>query len=359
MNKVTTIQLVLLAGGAFGFTMVGGVLKDRGSLDHEPNVLTLKGSPFGRTLALAMRGPVDVYWHRGQVHEHGHDDDGHGHGHGHGHDHEDDHDHEDHHDDDYGGAVPVSSGSDHDDHDDHDHDHEEREIPEELAKHFDALDLEVDDHHHDDERPPLEFNGEIRPFLLDVIDHMRTAYYGRSNPNPDTALHKAFIMAETERRLALSYQMDPTNNACYGSYFLFLSEAMVRVAGRSDEQTRISAGQQRAMDLCNFTIQYCLQHQDEAPAMITAATAAHDYLQIYLSTQDPDPQHAAPFLQVMGQTLGRYEAIRAQMIEDGTWANFGVHRINELEGAHDLVVALSKSDLEVYQRLVDAKKNEG
>ena len=83
-SGIRIIQLVVLVVGLGGGLYLTAGLKQSGKLDYRPNVLTLNGSPFGRTLALAMRGPVDVYWHRGNVHdhEHGHDhshDDGHTH----------------------------------------------------------------------------------------------------------------------------------------------------------------------------------------------------------------------------------------------------------------------------------------
>ena len=39
-------------------------------LSYEPNPGSVKGSPYGKVLALAMQGPIDFYWHQGQTHEH-------------------------------------------------------------------------------------------------------------------------------------------------------------------------------------------------------------------------------------------------------------------------------------------------
>ena len=79
-TKTRWILVALLLGGSVAWVYSGKRLDRAGKLAYRPNVLCLKGSPFGRTIALAMRGPVDVYWHRGQVHldeedhEHGHHD---------------------------------------------------------------------------------------------------------------------------------------------------------------------------------------------------------------------------------------------------------------------------------------------
>ena len=67
MNKtqIIALQVVLLASGAYATKKLSKSMLDDGKLNPQPNVLHLKRSPFGRTLALAMRGPVDIYWHRG------------------------------------------------------------------------------------------------------------------------------------------------------------------------------------------------------------------------------------------------------------------------------------------------------
>ena len=61
---------------------------DQGKLSYEPNVACIKGSPYGKVLALALQGPIDFYWHMGASHEHTAELNG-----GHGHDHGDDCDH--------------------------------------------------------------------------------------------------------------------------------------------------------------------------------------------------------------------------------------------------------------------------
>ncbi|MDP6207002.1 MAG: hypothetical protein QGG01_01765, partial [Roseibacillus sp.] len=70
MNRIHCLQILLLAVGLTAWGLQTSRLYRGGRFAKEHNVLHLKQSPFGRTLSLAMRGPVDVYWHRGEPHEH-------------------------------------------------------------------------------------------------------------------------------------------------------------------------------------------------------------------------------------------------------------------------------------------------
>lgn len=350
-TQITLIVLLLL--GAASWAIVAGVMKRSGGLAFQPNALHLKGSPYGRTLALAMRGPADVYWHRGEGGidhdcgpgcDHGsHGESGHE---GCGHDHGDcDHDH----------GICDHEGCDHGDHAGL-AGHEGDEAEEALFNMLDNLAAEhaehEAEHHHAEEETAqaAEFEG-VRPLLLGVIEDMRKAYHSRSNRRGESALHRAFVMGETQRRLALSYEMDPTNIACYGAYFMFLAEAMARVQGGEAEESVIWARQQAAMRLSNYTLRYCLKRADEAPAMVTGAMAAHDYLQIQLASPNPDLEEAAEVLRILDQCIERYELIRGAMAAAGTWENFPEPRRVEMEQAHRMVGALREADREIFKRL--------
>lgn len=327
-RTILVIQLALLALGIVAWGAINSDLKEQGKLAKRSNFLHLQGSPFGRTIALAMRGPVDVYWHRGAIHldDHDHDHEHHGepatistkdlvidldpHDHGHG-----DHHGHDHH------------GHDHGDHHAHDHGTETNA-----------------------QEPPSKPEGP-RLYLLDKIKTMRTAYYSRTNTRMESPRHRAFVMGETQKKLALSYHMDPTNNACYGAYFMFLSEAVARVEGEKDEDGTIRARQLKALELARYTAYYCLNYQDEAPAMITAANAAHDYLQIYLKLPKPDPRVATEFLTILNGSLQRYTAIRAEMIRAGTWEKFPSARRKEMEDAFRLLSLFRETDLKAVNEL--------
>jgi hypothetical protein len=191
----------------------------------------------------------------------------------------------------------------------------------------------------------------LRQTLLERIGAMRRAYYSRTNTHGDTSMHKAFIMGEVQKRLKLSYEMDPSNVACYGAYFLFLSEAIARVEEDNAEPGMIRHRREAALQLAHFTVAYCLKLSDEAPAMITGAVAAHDFLQIYLEHPEANPDRAADFFKLVHYCLGRYELLRQQMVDDGRWEKLSVHRISEMESAYSLVRKVLELDHEMMSRL--------
>ena len=318
-SKILTLQLILLVVGTVGWVWKGKSLQESGTFDHAPNLLHLKRSPFGRTLALAMRGPVDVYWHRGAVHEHGHD-----------------------------GPCGPECEHGHDDHDgpcgpECEHDH--------------GPECEVGCEHDDDHAEPAvsakQFAG-IRPFILDHIEGMRRTYYTRTNTSTDSKRHRAYIMGETQKRLNISYEMDPSNLSGYGAYFLFLSEALARVEGEESESEVISMHRRAAHTLAHETLDYCLKHRDEAPAMITAASAAHDCVQILLDYPEPDMKLARDYLLLLDGSLYEYESLRATMIQNGTWERFPLSRRAEMEKTHSLVRVLHRVDHELFGKLSES-----
>ena len=90
---------------------------------------------------------------------------------------------------------------------------------------------------------------------------------------------------------------------------------------------------------------------DEAPAMVTGAVAAHDYLQIHFAAPNPDLEEAAEVLKILDQCIERYELIRGTMITAGTWENFPEPRRVEMEQAHRMVRVLREADREIFKRL--------
>ncbi|MDG2486510.1 MAG: hypothetical protein P8M65_02255 [Roseibacillus sp.] len=270
-----------------------------------------------------MRGPVDVYWHRGEPHEHPPGEE-HSHDHAHGHSH--DHDH--------GGEAGVKAGEDAD-------------------LDYLARLLEDDGSDHDQAPPPADatkgFTG-IRPLMLDKIEAMRTAYNSRTNRTAESPRHKAYIMGETEKRLAVGYEMDPRNPSAYGAYFLFKSEALARVEGQAGEGMVIRNRRSEASRLANRTQHYCWNFPTEAPAMITGASAAHDCLQMLSEDPDPDRNLVRFYLRRLELMLENYEAIRREMINNRSWQLFPAPRRSEMEKTHSLIKALRQADIQYWSK---------
>ena len=330
------LQVALLTTGLTAWGLQARKLHKRGQFTktHNPlhlkethNPLHLKQSPFGRTLSLAMRGPVDVYWHRGEPHEH---PPGEEHSHSHPHSHSHDHGHGHSHDHDTGAGIPAGQDEDLD----------------YLAKL-----LEDEDHDHANDSDIVDaaetFKG-LRPLILDKIEAMRTAYNSRTNRTAESPRHKAYIMGETEKRLAVGYEMDPRNPSAYGAYFLFKSEALARVEGQAGEGLVIRDRRGEARRLAHRTQHYCWNFPDEAPAMITGASAAHDCLQMLSEDPNPDLNFVRFYLSRLNLMLENYEAIRDAMLEDNSWKLFPAPRRSEMEKTHSLIKALRQADIQYW-----------
>ena len=374
-SKVISLQILFLALGLAAWGLQGNWFHKNEKLANElvwsgpqklqlvaspreHNPLHLKRSPFGRTIALAMRGPVDVYWHRGEPHSHdghGHSHDGHGHSHdGHGHSH-DGHGHS------HGGH-----GHSHDGHG-HSHGGHGIEIPPGEDSDLDYLasllagggegPARQEDHH--DNEDPHPGRGEesgpaakrskgLRPYLLDKLQEMQTSYNSKTNRNQESPRHKAYIMGEMEKKLATGYELDPSNLGAYGAYFLFKSEALARVEGHDGEQELIMDRRREAHQLAHKTLQYCLELPGEPPAMITGASATQDCLQMLAEHPDPDVKLARWYLRRLDMFLEQYAVLRQAMMANKTWENFPSPRRAEMEKAYSLVKSLQKANIQFW-----------
>lgn len=307
---------LVLAGTSFSS------LRKEGKLQNNPNFLTLKGSPYGRIIAYAMRGPADVFWHRGQTEALGFNEDA--------------------------AArekrlslsehLPTGDAAAH--------------LLSEIKKLKTEHELEEAEEHAELKQGPQQkpFPG-LRLYLVDKIEGFRKNYYTRSSKFGDTKPHLSYIRSEAEKRLSLSYQMDPTNIICYGSYFLFLSESQSRVIGAKNEEEVIHHRQEIARKLAENTVFYCMNYPDEATAMITAGSAAHDYLQILFSRPKQDLQDAERMLRFLDTGLDRFASIRNDMIANGTWENYPIHRINEMESAYAILRLTRVADHEQFEKV--------
>ena len=359
--KVIRLQILLLALGLTGWALQGHWFHKGEKFAKEHNPLHLNRSPFGRTIALAMRGPVDVYWHRGEPHSH----DGHEHSHGgHSHSHEG-HSHSH-------GGHSHSYGEHSHSHGEHGHSHGGHGIAiapgEDSELDYLASLLEQDeeatpgqDYHgrphpaeSDDPGPtqPEAAAGKskgLRPYLLDKIQEMQTSYNSRTNRNSESPRHKAYIMGEVEKKLATGYELDPSNLGAYGAYFLFKSEALARVEGREGEQELILARRREAHVLAHETLQYCWELPGEPPAMITGASATQDCLQMLAEHPEPDVKLAQQYLRRLDMFLRQYEVLREAMVANKTWENFPSPRRVEMEKAYSLVKGLQKANLQFWR----------
>ena len=306
------VAIVLLAVAWIG---VSASMARKGSFNHEPNFMWLKGSGYGRTIAFAMRGPTDLYWHRG-----GREDLI-----------------EEHHDDHDGGEVELI-------------DIDKIENPgAHMVGTAVMMKREFDEHEAAEaesspERPPAK---SVREFLLRSLKDMKIARYERTNAFGDTNAMFSFMKGEAEKRMKLSYEMDPTNLVCYGSYFFFLSESVVRLHGAGNEAAVIAEGEQRALALASQTVNSCLELRDEPTAMITCASACHDALTILLRRGTGTEVDLRSFHGIGSGALVRFDDLRTEMVTNGRWAQFSEHRQKEMDSARNLLAVALVGDIKL------------
>ena len=158
-------------------------------LGCELNPASMKGSPYGKILALAIQGPIDLYWHFGETHEsaeilnaeHEHPD-GTSHAHGDDLDHGYDHD-------------PSSAG----------------------GSAVLASDENIDS--GGGQRGGKTFTEQVK----DEFKLMGATAKRKTDGTPLSSGHKKYIQSVIEDKVRLAYELDPTNYTNYGNLHLFLS----------------------------------------------------------------------------------------------------------------------------------------
>lgn len=124
------------------------------------NPFGINTSPYGEVFAMAMQGPIDVYWH----------------------------------------STERKS------HSNHDHD-----------THPDGSQAQNDTH-------PAPSAPGFRDRARDFLDGLASASTERTNPKPASPAHSRHIRRQIENKLLFAYQLDPAHYANYNAYHFFLTE---------------------------------------------------------------------------------------------------------------------------------------
>lgn len=212
---VTLVVGGLLCGGG------ARQLSADGRLNFEPNVACLKGSPYGKVLALAMQGPIGVYFHKGQSHA----------------------------------TSEVLNG--------------EKEVSVEgrVEEHAEGCGCGAHDEDEDDKAGPIV--AEL-PFHVRAKKHLQKmdAYaHRKTDGQPMSEAHERYLQSVNEDKLKLAYELDPSNYTNYGNYHLFLS---MNDFGKSQMD------QDAAFALATRTIEFCKRDQVDPSSWLTASSAAYD-----------------------------------------------------------------------------------
>lgn len=249
--------------------------------DIIPNPLTLKGSPYGKTIALAMQSNIDNYWHSGSTHSH---------------ENSEDHDH------------------DHSDHSDS-HAHIKDESPTPLQK------------------QPQEFK-KIHPnhvFIKRRIHDLRNKNALNNSKFPKSLDHHKFIEARNLQQVILAYEMDPKSYTNYGSYHFFIT-----TYGYRDQERKIALAKQ----LADQTIELCGKDKESLGTMLTAMLGYEHKLLLML--EEPK-QHTFQEYQIIldnsNKVAYNYQNRLNQLIESNEIANLSPERIKETTGRFKAILA--------------------
>jgi len=234
-----------------GVCLWGGMarkLDAENRFSHEPNVGCIKGSPYGKVLALAMQGPIDFYWHKGKSHE-----------------------------DEVILAADKKSGHEHgehcadscDDHSGHDHVGHNHDAPEQTHSGEHAEDCGCEVHGADANRvvaaqdKPLHIKAKMQ------IKKMAASAHRKTDGKPLSPAHQQYLQGVTEDKLRLAYELDPSNYTNYGNYHLFIATTTFGKSEGDDDA---------AVALARRTLEFCKKDQADPASWITAASAAYNII---------------------------------------------------------------------------------
>ena len=285
---------------------------------HEPNVGCIKGSPYGKVLALAMQGPIDFYWHKGKSHE-----------------------------DEVILAADKKSGHEHgehcadscDDHSGHDHVGHNHEAPEQVLalsqthpqEHAEDCGCEV---HSADANRVVTAQGD--PFHIRAktqIKKMAAAAHRKTDGKPLSPEHQQYLQGITEDKLRLAYELDPSNYTNYGNYHLFLSTTTF---GKSEGDDAA------AVSLARRTLDFCKKDQADPASWITAASAAYNIIcHIGRYHEGYTIPEAKAILAEFDFCKNRYVELRMEAITTGR--SIPEKRLNEMDERVQYLTRLRKA----------------
>ncbi len=262
-------------------------------LSYEPNVACLKGSPYGKVLALALQGPIDFYWHKGTTHEHSAllgDDSDHDHGHHHH----------------AGCSVDC----------DHGHDH----------------------HHADHSLKPTTGDEPLHIRSKQKMKELEAAAHRKTDGNSLSPGHEKYLQEATEAKLCLAYELDPANHTNYANYHFFLSMNIGRNEG----------DQSAALDLAQKTLGYCKEDMFDPASWVTASSAAYNIAQhIYENHDQYEISDAKASLAEIDYCMMQYEHMLDKARTEGR--SVSASRLSQMDERIHFLAKLRKA-LGVYMK---------
>lgn len=227
--------------------------KSEEKLSYEPNVACIKGSPYGKVFALAIQGPIDVYWHEGETHQHS--------------------------------AIN-------------------------RRHHHDGCSDGCQGHHHGS-GAAVEFNQEVGAIqsLKENLKRLEAATFQRNNSKAMAPIHKQHLQDVIEDKLHLAHQLDPANYANYGNYHLYLSTSNLG-KGEANDAAALALAKQTLI-VCKK------DRVDPASWVTAASAAYNVANHIAQNHRDHTVEEAKGSLAEFDFCIEQYEMLLGQALEDG------------------------------------------
>lgn len=265
-------------------------LRAGGHLEFTPNPGSIGSSPYGKTLGLAIQGPIDVVWHVGQN--------------------EDPFDHHHHHD----GAAEHAEEHD-------------------CCPHCDSKAA------RSDSSPHLPGPIASAHHWLEDLQH---ASRRRTSEFAPVGLHRIHLRREVERKLRFAYWLDPTNFSNYNALFLFLTEQSL-----TERDSDLAA----VLELADQTREIVEREQANPEPWLTAAATHLAHLEIAYRLKDqqaPDYETIQYHLEGMASSLNRFAFLRDFLQTSGGWELIPAVRRADMEERHSLFRRFLEAQQAIY-----------
>ncbi len=279
----------------FSLTILGGICLSQFAWsklgikqgDIEVNPLSLKGSPYGKTIALAMQGDIDYFWHASYV---GQDE------HHHDHDCEDDCDH------------------------DHGHDH---------SNNLELIGYKKKEHAN-------------HIFVKRQIRSLRKQTVSRNSKFLLTNAHKTFVREKILSQIKLSYEMDKKSFDTYSGYHFFLVDY-----GFKPEDRKLDL----AMQLADDTIKLCGHEKEDISVMLTAMVGYEHKMILMLEDEESyNISHYQSVLDMANQTANNFQTRIAELNRTGEIQQLTQERLDDILGKFRSISTRIEAQQKVIQR---------
>ncbi len=319
VTKIITCGTFALGVGLWG-SMAKKYDAD-GRFACEMNPGCIKGSPYGKILALAMQGPIDFYWHGGKTHD---DEVILGSEHGHKHEHTED---------------CAHHGCNHD-HAEHHHDHAHAAHPEGCS-----CCAHSEEHEH---VAAVAEDETFRTKLKERIKEMEASTHRKTDGKPLSETHQKYLQGVTEDKLRLAYELDPSNYTNYGNYHLFIATTTFGKSAGDDDA---------AVALARRTLEYCKHDQIDPASWVTAASAAYNIIcHIGRHYDQYSVREAKDSLAEFDFCISNYVRLRRKALEAGRVVS--ETRVKEMEARVSYLIGLRKAQGIYMKRVMTANMDQ-